>query len=99
MIKLLIVEERVILRGVFNSLLCKDNVFDFDIVETYQEAKELLNNKKYEYAVVSRTLKDAKDGEIIALLNRYDIAPIVYIDELDEEFIDSFESAHIVDYV
>ena len=99
MIKLLIIEDRVILRGIFNSLLLKDSIFDFDIVESYEEAKKLLSSKKYEYAVASRTLPDAKNGEIIALLNKYTIAPIVYIDEVNEEFIDSFESAHIVDYV
>lgn len=99
MAKLLIVEERTILRSLFNNLLLKDGSFDFDIVQTYQEAKKCLSSQKYEYAVVSRTLPDAKGGEIIALLNKYSIAPIVYANEIDEEFIDSFESAYIVDYV
>jgi len=99
MIRLLIVEDRVILRNVFASLLQKDGGFEFDIVASYKEAKKLLSSKKYEYAVASRILPDAKNGEIIALLNKYTIAPILYVNEIDEEFIDSFESAHIVDYV
>ncbi len=99
MIKLLIVEDRVILRNVFASLLQKDGSFEFDIVSSYKEAKSLLSSRKYECAVASRVLSDAKNGEIIALLNKYTIAPIIYVDEIDEEFIDSFESAHIVDYI
>jgi putative two-component system response regulator len=99
MIKLLVVQERVLLRGVFKSLLLKEGIFEFDIVDSYKQAQELLNGKNYDYAVVSRTLEDAKKGEVIALLNKHNIAPIVYIDKLSEEFMDSFESSHIVDYV
>lgn len=99
MSKLLIVEESTILCGVFRRLLETEDQFDFDIVKTYQEAKELLSRYRYEFSVVSRTLSDAKHGEVIALLNKHNVSPIVYTTEIDEDFIESFESANIVEYI
>ena len=99
MSKLLIVEESDILCGMFNILLNKDAGFNYEIVKTYEEALSCLSKYRYEYAVVSRTLKDAKNGEIIALVNKHNIAPIVYTDIMDEDLIENFESANIVEYV
>jgi len=99
MSKLLIVEESTILCGIFKRLLTKDCIFSFDIVQTYKEAQEYLNKYSYEFSVVSRTLPDANHGEIIALLNKYDIAPIVYTTQIDEDFMESFDSANIVEYI
>jgi putative two-component system response regulator len=99
MSKLLIVEESVILCGIFKRLLTQDNSFDYDIVQTYKAAKEKLDVNSYEFSVVSRTLPDASHGEIIALLNKHDVAPIVYADRVDEEFMESFESAQIIEYI
>lgn len=99
MAKLLVVESSGILRGVFKDLLSKNTDFDFDLVATYNEAKELLQTNSYEFAVVERKLEDSPKGEIIALLNKYDIAPLVFTQEIDEVFFESFESAQIVDYI
>jgi len=99
MAKLLIVDESTIVCAVFKELLEKCDCFDYEIVQSYADAKNLLKQKRYEYAVVSRTLPDAKNGEIIALFNKYNIAPIVYTSELNEELIESFESANIVEYI
>lgn len=98
MSRLLIVEESTILCGIFKKLLDKD-VFAYDIVQSYKEAKEYLRKNIYEFSVVSRTLPDANQGEIIALLNKHNVSPIVYATEIDEEFMESFESAHIVEYI
>ncbi len=99
MTKLLVVECSGIVRGVFNELLGKDGNFDFDLVATYAEAQELLKSNKYQLAVVERNLEDAPKGEIIALLNKHDIAPLVFTTEIDEVFFESFESAQISDYI
>ncbi len=99
MSRLLIVEESTILCGIFKRLLDKEDDFTYDIVQTYKDAKEYLSKYKYEFSVVSRTLPDASHGEIIALLNKHNVSPIVYATEIDEEFMESFESAHIVEYI
>ncbi|MDF1874980.1 response regulator [Sulfurimonas sp. SAG-AH-194-I05] len=99
MSKLLIVEESTILCGIFKRLLEQDGGFKFDVVQTYKEAKDYLSKYRYEFSVVSRTLSDASNGEVISLLNKHNVAPIVYTTTIDEDFMESFESAHIVEYI
>ena len=99
MAKLLVVEGSVIIRGVFKDLLEKHTDFEYDLVATYAEAKELLAKETYGYAVVERNLEDAPKGEIIALFNKHSIAPLVFTKEIDEIFFESFEGAKIVDYI
>jgi putative two-component system response regulator len=98
MAKLLIVEDSAIVRGVFKQLL-DDEEFDYDLVATYAEAKALLSKTRYEFAVVERALKDAPNGEIIALFNKRNIAPLVFAKEIDEDFFESFQSAQIADFI
>jgi putative two-component system response regulator len=97
--KLLVVESSAIVRGVFKKLLDEETDFNYDLAETYAQAEEFLAKNSYEYAVVERKLSDSPDGEIIALLNKHDIAPLVFTKEIDEVFFESFESAKIVDYI
>ncbi len=99
MAKLLIIEDSKMLCKIFDELLHKYTNFSFDIAQSYEQAQSLLNTSRYEFAVADMNLPDAKSGEIIALLNKYNVAPIVFTGIFDEEFRDSFESANIVDYV
>jgi len=99
MSKLLIVEEDKTLCNIFKELLSVDKSFNFDIANSYKEAQEYLNRFRYEFSVVSRTLSDAKDGKIIALLNKYNVAPIVFTQDIDEDFVEGFEGANIVEYI
>lgn len=98
MAKLLIAQGSTIIRGVFKELLENEN-FDYDMVSTYAQAKNLLSKTRYEFAVVERNLSDAPNGEIIALFNKHNIAPLVFTKEIDEDFFDSFESAQIADFI
>lgn len=99
MSKLLVVHSSIIVQSILKTLLDEDASFNYDIVETYGEAQKLLDKSRYEFAVIERVLKDAKQGEIIALLNKYNIAPLVFTSAIDEDFFESFEGAKIVDYV
>ena len=99
MAKLLIVEDSRMLCKIFDELLTKYTDFDFDIAETYEEAKAYLSTRRYEFAVADMNLPDAKNGEVIALLNKHNVSPIVFTGMFSEEFRDGFESANIVDYV
>ncbi len=99
MAKLLVIEESYIVRGVFKEFLDKEEDFEYELVGSYAEAKKLLQSRRYEYAIAERTLKDAPNGEIIALLNKHNIAPLLFTKEIDEEFFDAFEGAQIVEYV
>ena len=97
--KLLVVQESNIARGVFKELLDKDGGFEYVLVGSYKEAKQELLKTRYEFAVVDISLKDAPNGEVIALLNKHNIAPLVYIKAFDEDFFEVFEGAQIVDYI
>jgi putative two-component system response regulator len=99
MSKLLIIEDSEMLCSVFERLLNKYTDFDFTIAKTYAQAQVYLRSKKYRLAVADMNLPDAENGEIIALLNMYNIAPIVFTGIFDEEFRDGFETAYIVDYL
>jgi len=99
MAKLLIIEDSKMLCKIFDDLLQKYTDFNFDIAQTFEEAKDFLAQTRYEFAVADMNLPDARNGEIIALLNRHNIAPIVFTGIFDEEFREGFESANIVDYI
>jgi len=99
MAKLLIIEDSKMLCGIFESLLSKYTNFEFTIANTFTECEEYLKRTRYEFAVADMNLPDAHNGEVIALLNRYNVAPIVFTGIFDEDFRESFESAHIVDYI
>ena len=99
MAKLLIIEDSKMLCKIFEELLDKYTDFDFDIAKSYEEAKSFLSKTRYEFAVADMNLPDAHSGEIIPLLNKHNIAPIVFTGIFDEEFREGFESAQIVDYV
>ena len=99
MSKLLIVQGSVFLNGVFREHLEKESIFNYTLVSTLKEAQKALSLVRYEYAVVDRVLSDADDGKIIALLNKHNIAPLVFTEDVDEDFFDSFEGAKIVDYL
>ena len=99
MARLLIVEDSSMLCNIFDELLQKYTSFDYKIAKTYEEAKNLLQKNRYEFAVADMNLPDAKHGEIISLLNKHNVAPIVFTGILDEDFREGFESAQIVDYV
>jgi putative two-component system response regulator len=95
----LVVEESAIVRGVFQKLFDESELFTYDLVGSYAEAKEILEKQQYDYGVVERILSDAPKGEIIALFNKHNIAPLVFTKEIDEEFFESFEGAQIIDYM
>ncbi|WP_294961354.1 response regulator [Sulfurimonas sp.] len=99
MSKLLIIEDSKMLCGIFNELLKKYTNFNFDIATTYAQAKKFLQTTRYEFAVADMNLPDAHNGEIIALLNKHNIAPIVFTAIFDESFREGFETSKIVDYV
>ena len=99
MAKLLIIEDSKMLCKIFNDLLSKYTDFNFDVATTYEEAKKYLTSTRYEFSVADMNLPDARNGEIIALLNKFNVAPIVFTGIFDEEFREGFESARIVDYV
>jgi putative two-component system response regulator len=99
MSKLLIIEDSKMLCKIFKELLSKYTNFDFDIAQSFAEAKTLISKTRYQFAVADMNLPDAKSGEIIPLLNKHNIAPIVFTGIFDESFREGFETSNIVDYV
>ena len=99
MAKLLVIENSNIVKGVFKSLLDVEEDFDYDLASSFKEAKEFLSKSRYEFAISERVLEDAPHGEIIALLNKHNVAPLLFTKTIDEDFFEAFEGAKIVDYI
>jgi len=99
MARVLIVEDSVILHKHLEELILEYTDFTYEIASTYKEAQLFLKTKKFEFAIVDLNLPDAKNGEIVSLVNKYDIAPIILTGDFSESMRESFESANIIDYV
>lgn len=99
MARILIVEESHIYSNMLQGLLKQHTDFNFDFAFNYSEVQRLLKQFRYDFAVADLRLDDAPHGQIITLLNRHNIAPIILLDAIDEDFHDTYESSNIVDYV
>ena len=99
MSKLLVIEDSIIVQTILKKLLDDTPGFDYDFASSYKEAKLFLSQRRYEYSVTTRTLKDAPNGEIIALLNKHNLAPIIFSSEINEDFFEDFEAAQIIEYI
>lgn len=99
MARVLIVEDSQLLCDSLQDIMQKYTNFMFDIAQNYEESQKLLKTKRYEFAVVDLHLPDSKDGEIVALVNKHNIAPIIFTADFDNEMRETFESANVVEYV
>ena len=99
MAKLLVVENDLGIARDFSELLSGCDEFDTEIVHTYKDAQSLLKQYRYEFGVADIELDDAPNGEVIALFNKHNVSPIIFTKTIDEDFLESFQSASIVDYV
>ena len=99
MAKLLVVESSEVLRKKYHELLEEQKDFDYDIAISYDEAEHFLKRKRYEFGVTDIAVDGAKEGVVIALMNRHNLAPIIFTDMIDEDFLEAYESAQIADYV
>ena len=99
MARVLIVEDSDMLCKIMRDLLDKFTDFEYDIVKTYKDTMKALQTHTYDFAVTDLHLPDANEGQVVTLVNRYAIAPIVFTSDISEEMRDSFESANVVDYI
>jgi len=99
MSRVLIVEDSKMLCKIMRELLEKFTPFDFDFAMTYKEAEQLLKTYRYDFSIVDLHLPDANDGQIVALVNKHDISPIIFTADLNEELREAFESSNIIDYI
>jgi len=97
--RVLIIEDSQMLCRIMRDLLDKFTNFKYDFANTYAEAEALLEEHKYDFAIVDLNLPDAASGQSVPLVNRYDIAPIIFTGMLSDELRDTFESSNIVDYI
>ncbi len=97
--RVLIIEDSQMLCRIMRDILDKFTNFKYDFANTYAEAETLLENNKYDFAVVDLNLPDAHNGQAVPLVNRYKIAPIIFTGMLSDELRDSFESSNVVDYI
>jgi len=99
MARILIVEESHIFSNMLQGLLKKHTNFNFDFAFNYTEAEHFLKQFRYDFAVADLRLSDAPHGQVITLMNRHNVAPIILLDEINEDFHETYESSNIVDYV
>jgi len=79
---------------VFENLEC---VF----IENYADAKKLLKQQGSEYfvALLDLCLPDAREGEIVELMNKYDIPSIIFSSNFDREFLDHYYAMGVIDCI
>ena len=100
MAKLLLIEESALLSSIIAKLLKEyEELFEYTIATSFHEAQKLLREQAYDYAITDLIFSDAQDGQIIPLLNRHKVAPIIFTQSIDAEFIEAFEESNIVDYI
>ena len=97
--RVLIIEDSQMLCRIMRDLLDKFTDFKYDFANTYAEAEALLEEHKYDFSIVDLNLPDAASGQSVPLVNRYDIAPIIFTGMLSDELRDTFESSNIIDYI
>lgn len=98
MARLLVVESDADIARAFSEILGMYDEFDVDIVDTYKNAQSLLRLYRYEFGVADLSLQDAPNGEVIALFNKHNVSPIIFTDKVDDDFLDTYESASISSY-
>ena len=99
MAKILLIEESALLSSIIVKLLKEHEGFEYTIATSFHEAEKLLKENIYDYAITDLLFSDAQDGQIIPLLNRHKVAPIIFTQAIDTEFIETFEESNIVDYI
>ncbi len=99
MSRVLLVEDSQMLCKIMSELITKYTSFDFDIANSYHETELLLQKHHYDFCIVDLHLPDANDGQIVPLVNRHGLSPIIFTSDISEELRDAFESSNIVDYV
>ena len=99
MVRVLIVEDSSMLCNLMEELLKKYTDFEYDIAQSYKESQEFLETNKYDFAAVDLHLPDSNKTQIVPLVNRYNIAPIIFTSDVSQDLRETFESANIVDYV
>ncbi len=99
MSRVLLVEDSKMLCKIMGELMQKYTSFEFDTAQTYAQAEKLLEQHHYDFCVVDLHLPDANDGQIVPLVNRYELSPIIFTADLSEELREAFESSNIIDYV
>ena len=99
MAKILLIEESALLSSIIIKLLKEHKEFTYTIVTSYHESEGLLKEEKFDYAITDLIFSDAQDGQVIALLNRHKVAPIIFTQAIDTEFIETFEESNIIDYI
>jgi len=99
MSRVLIVEDSKMLCNIMKELLEKFTNFEYDIAQTYKETESLLGTHTYDFAITDLHLPDANDGQVVALVNRFDIAPIIFTADISDEMREAFESSYIIDYI
>jgi len=97
--RLLIIESNEALVEEYKLLLDEHTNFHYKIVSSYEEAEKALKQTRYEFGVTDINVPGAKEGVVIALMNRYNLAPIIFTDSIDEDFQEAYESAQIVAYI
>ena len=84
--RVLIVEDSTMMSDLICKHLDKYTEFIYNVATTYDEAKILLTRYRYDFAITDLHLPDANDGQIIALVNKHNISPIIFTGDIDDEF-------------
>ncbi len=99
--KILIVEDSNMFINLLKSRASRDFGFASDICRSYQDAETLLtdNVTQYKMAILDLTLPGSPDGEIVDLVNSYNIPIIVVTGRMTEQIREKILEKQIIDYI
>jgi diguanylate cyclase (GGDEF)-like protein len=99
MLKLLIIEDSLMMQKIIRHVAATDLDCAFDIADNYAQAKELISHTEYYLALADLHLPDATHGEIVDLMLDAGIATIVLTGSLDEEKRRLMLKKGVLDYI
>ena len=99
--KILIVEDSNMFVNLLKARIYRDFCIDADVCRSYQEAETLLlgDIPEYELAILDLTLPGSPDGEIVDLVNSYNIPIVVVTGRINEQIREKVLAKQIIDYI
>ncbi len=100
-LRVLIVEDDRFLAATIRHRLKVFENLECVCLENYADAKKLLKQQGSEYflALLDLCLPDACEGEIVGLMDKYDIPSIIFSSNFDRKFLDRYYDMGVIDCV
>jgi len=100
-LRVLVVEDSKFLAAEIHRRLSVFENLECILVKNYYDAKKLLKQQGSDFflALLDLCLPDARDGEIVALMDKYDIPSIIFSNNFDRGSLTHYYSMGVIDCI